>query len=125
MRTFGLVAAMLFGIPLAGCAGSRPVEGLVRLGEVARVNGPKVRPDRVVEDSRCPVDTTCVQAGRLVVQATVFGGGWSKEVDLILGVPVPVADGLLTLIDATPNRLTAARGKRPTARFSFRFQGGL
>jgi hypothetical protein len=61
---------------VAGCASNRPIEGPVRLGQIASVNGPRVRADKVIEDSRCPADTQCVWAGRLIVQATVLGGGW-------------------------------------------------
>lgn len=100
---------------LAGCATARPVEGPVRLGQMAAVNGPRVRADRVIEDSRCPVDVQCVQAGRLVVRVTVFGGGWSRVIDLELGVPVTVADGRLMLVAATAKPY----------RFTFDFQGVL
>jgi hypothetical protein len=123
-----LVLASLVAISLAGCAaggqvGSRPIEGPVRLGEIAAVDGPRVRPDRVIEDSRCPADVQCIQAGRLILRATVLGGSWSKEVDLTLGVPVPVADGMLTLVDATPVPISGETAAS-TARFTFKFQGG-
>jgi hypothetical protein len=81
-----------------------------------------VRPDRVVEDSRCPAGVQCIQAGRLIVRATVLGGGWSKQVDLTLGVPIMVADGMLTLIEATSRQ---QNGKARPYRFTFNFQGGL
>lgn len=131
VRTFWMrvkpLAAMM-AISLAGCAAggpvaSQPIEGPVRLGEIAAVDGPRVRPDRVMEDSRCPADVQCIQAGRLVVRATVLGGSWSKEVDLSLGVPVPVADGTLTLVDATPVPIVGVTAAS-AARFSFKFQGG-
>jgi len=120
--------AALMATSLAGCAASNPVashpvEGPVRLGEIAAVDGPRVRPDRVIEDSRCPADVQCIQAGRLVVRATVLGGGWSKEVDLTLGVPVPVADGTLTLVAATPVPISGETAAS-AARFTFKFQGG-
>lgn len=126
MRVEALAALM--AIALAGCAAggpvaSRPIEGPVRLGEIAAVDGPRVRPNRVIEDSRCPADVQCIQAGRLIVRATVLGGGWSKEIDLTLGVPVPVADGMLTLVDATPVPV-ASETAASAARFSFKFQGG-
>ncbi|MDR6672843.1 hypothetical protein [Xanthomonas sp. 1678] len=123
-----LVLASLVAISLGGCAAggpvaSRPIEGAVRLGEIAAVDGPRVRPDRVIEDSRCPADVQCIQAGRLIVRATVLGGGWSKEIDLTLGVPVPVADGMLTLVDATPVPV-GSETAASAARFTFKFQGG-
>ncbi|WP_429002257.1 hypothetical protein [Xanthomonas sacchari] len=120
--------AALMAMSLAGCAtcgpvASRPIEGPVRLGEIAAVDGPRVRPERVIEDSRCTADVQCIQAGRLVVRATVLGGGWSKEMDLTLGIPVPVADGMLTLVDATPVPI-ASETAASAARFTFKFQGG-
>jgi hypothetical protein len=120
----GLPAALI-GISLASCAAAGPIEGPVRLGDIAAVNGPKVRPDRVIEDSRCPANVQCVWAGRLVVRATVFGGGWSKQCDLTLGVPVAIADGMLTLVEATPKLARASAHRRSAARFTFNFQGGL
>jgi len=120
--------AALMGVSLAGCAAggpvaSRPIEGSVRLGEIAAVDGPRVRPDRVIEDSRCPADVQCIQAGRLIVRATVLGGGWSKQIDLTLGIPVPVADGMLTLVDATPVPIVGVTAAS-AGRFTFKFQGG-
>lgn len=122
-----LVPIVLWAVSLAGCAATSatadaPIEGPVRLGDIAAVDGPKVRPDRVIEDSRCPADVQCIHAGRLIVRATVMGGGWSKQLDLTLGIPVPVADGMLTLINATPVPIAGASAR--AARFSFRFQGG-
>lgn len=60
-----LMLASLAAISLAGCAASKrvaspPIEGPVRLGEIAAVDGPRVRPDRVIEDSRCPADVQCI-----------------------------------------------------------------
>jgi len=110
---------------LAGCSHAEAVEGPVALGQTALVGGPRVRPDHVVEDSRCPVGTRCVWAGRVVVRATVSGGDWSKPVDLVLGVPVDIADGKLTLTAVTPTRTASRSARTPAARFSFAFQGGL
>lgn len=98
----------------------------MRLGQMAAVSGPRVRPDQVIEDSRCPIDVQCVWAGRLIVRATVFGGAWTKQVDLTLGIPVTVADGSLTLVAATPVPITDdGDGKPLPYRFTFAFQGGL
>lgn len=120
--------AALVAISLLGCAAPRPVaappiEGPVRLREIAAVDGPSVRPDQVIEDSRCPADVQCIHAGRLVLRATVIGGGWSKQLDLTLGAPTAVADGMLTLVDATPVPVTGETSGS-AARFTFKFQGG-
>ncbi|OAX86412.1 hypothetical protein A7D16_19395 [Xanthomonas nasturtii] len=104
VRVFAaLVVISITGCATAGPFTSQPIEGPVRLGEVAAVDGPKVRPDQVIEDSRCPADVQCIHAGRLIVGTTVLGGGWSQQTDLTLGVPVPVADGMLTLVRRSPD----------------------
>lgn len=124
-----LSLAVLAVMSLGGCATTPAatghlIEGPVRLGEMAAVDGPRVRPDRVVEDSRCPTDVQCIVEGRLVVRATVLGGGWSRQVDLTLGIPVPIADGMLTLVEATPVPIAPQTADRSAARFTFTFQGG-
>lgn len=120
------VVMACLSVIVAGCTAVRPVEGPVRLGQIAAVNGPRVRPERVIEDSRCPGDVQCVQAGRLIVRVTVLGGGWSKRIDLTQGIPVSVADGRLVLVEATPSRnLGKRRGTPLPYRFTFDFQGGL
>lgn len=73
-----LVLSMLLVASLAACAATgpvtgQPIEGPVRLGEIAAVDGPRVRPDSVIEDSRCPPDVQCIVEGRLIVRATVMG----------------------------------------------------
>ncbi|WP_284734488.1 hypothetical protein [Sphingosinicella terrae] len=113
---------------LSACAAttaSNGIEGPVGLGEIAYVDGPRVRPDRLVEDSRCPIDAQCVWAGRVVLRATVIGGSWSRPVDLILGEPVQVADGMLTLVAVAPERRSEAAVRPEQLRFTFAFQGGL
>lgn len=127
-RVAGIRVAVMACLPVivAGCISVRPVEGPVRLGQIAAVNGPRVRPDHVSEDSRCPKDAQCVWAGRLIVRVTVLGGGWSKRIDLTQGIPVNVADGSLVLVKATPSRKTSVPlDASPSYRFTFAFQGGL
>lgn len=108
----------------AACASGVTIEGPVRLGQTAFVDGPKVRADRIVEDSRCPSDMECVWAGRMILRATVFGGGWSRQVDLELGKAVHMADGTLELVSATPPRQSGGRKRGSGYRFTFRFRGG-
>ena len=120
------ILILLIPAMLTSCVSNRPIEGPVRLGQTAYVSGPKVRPDRIIEDSRCPANVQCVWAGRLIIAATVIGGGWSKQVELTLDVPIDIADGKLTLVKALPARQTDNQQRKQLAyRFTFDFQGGL
>lgn len=128
MRLFAL-----FALPaLAACVTVYPPDkpvapGLVyaRLGQVVTVGGPRVTPLAVLEDSRCPAGVQCVWAGRvrLSVRIGVAQGATVREI--VMGMPLPVADGALTLVDVLPE---PRRDKPPAPedyRFGFRFDGGL
>lgn len=59
----------LVAVASAPAASAHLVEGLVRLGQTADVCGPRVTPLRVVEDSRCPMNSRCVWAGRVALRS--------------------------------------------------------
>ena len=127
MKTFALLSLPLL---LAACAttampaGALP-EGPARIGQTVSVGGPTVRPLAVIEDSRCPVNVTCVWAGRLVVRAVIGTGRGRQRMELTLGTPVPVADGVLTLTHVTPDSFQGKVTRRKDYRFTFEFAGGL
>lgn len=101
--------------------------GGVAIGETAYVDGPRVTPLAVIEDSRCPSDVTCIWGGRVVVRVRVEGGAWRREIELATGTPQPVADGRLSLVSVTPPRGNHDTGRPApeTYRFTFAFKGGL
>ena len=115
---------------LAGCvtytANSSP-DGLVmaRIGQTVSVDGPRVTPLAVLEDSRCPVDVDCAWAGQVRLSVRVQLGSSSQTRELTLGKPVPVADGTLELAQALPTRNSKAAIPPGDYRFAFRFMGGL
>jgi hypothetical protein len=108
----------------ATSASARSHEGAARLGQSAYVDGITVRPERVIEDSRCPANARCIWAGRVVLRATVKGGRWKRTLDLIVGQPIQVADGALTLVTVAPEKYGKPIKSRDY-RFTFKFDGGL
>ena len=114
-------------LSLVGCATVPPAdaEPVAGLGQSANVNGLRVRPLRVVEDSRCPVNAVCVWPGRIIVATEVGGGSWKEIRDLELGKPQQIADGALTLVEAQPQKTAGAEADPRAYRFRFDFQGGL
>jgi len=93
-------ALALLALPLIAAA---PLGGEVALGET-QAFGPdvSVTPDAVIEDSRCPPDVMCIQAGKLVVSGTFRNGETVQAADLELGGTMRVKGGMLTLASATP-----------------------
>ena len=113
----------LLAATLAACATTPPVAAgpTARLGEVATVDGLRVRPLRVIEDSRCPINARCVWAGRIVLRTEVRSGAARTTYDLTLGEPVSHAGGRLALVAAEPGRMAGAGTEPGAYQFTFEF----
>ena len=120
-RAFPLVALALCACVTLPAASAAPT---ATLGAVASVNGLKVRPLKIIEDSRCPINAVCVWAGRVIVRTEVVGGSWREIRDLEFGIAQPIADGRLTLVAVMPAKLAGADVGPRAYRLTFDFQGG-
>ena len=107
-----------------GCAAAGTAR---RRGQTVAVGGPKVTPLAVLEDSRCPAGVQCVWAGRVRISARIDLGSGSETHELTQGMPVPVADGTLELVQVQPAKPGSSAGPLASAdyRFALRFMGGL
>lgn len=116
---------------LSGCAASMlPPEVSssavrARLGQTVYVDGPRVTPLEVLEDSRCPMNARCVWAGQVRLKVRVHLGKRDETAELVSNKPVPVADGSLELVDVQPDRVAGQRLDRSAYRFGLRFRGGI
>ncbi|MDO8624159.1 MAG: hypothetical protein Q7R54_02275 [bacterium] len=77
-----------------------PVETSVALGEKVVVNDVTINVLELLEDSRCPVDVQCIQAGtvRVLVNVNAFDGDYT----LTLGEPQTVEVATITLTAVSP-----------------------
>ena len=128
-RNFALIALLSLSacVTTAGTEASLPDGNNVPLGRSAYVDGPIIRPVKVVEDSRCPMNTRCIWAGTVKIEAIWVRPNGDRTIKLELGKPVPLADGSIEMTDVSPSRM-AGEGRELKAedyRFSFRFMGGL
>lgn len=124
-----LLPLVLAVTALTGCATTQPDrDGItrVRIGETAYVNGPRVTPLAVMEDSRCPMNARCVWAGQVRLTVRIDTGSGYVTREITSNKPVPVADGALELVEVTPNQVAGGEPIRRTDyRFGFKFSGGL
>lgn len=116
-------------LALAGCAtvpSNNDGIARARIGQTVYVDGPKITPLAVLEDSRCPMNARCVWAGQVRLSVKIHLGSGSQVHQIVTGKPFPVADGTLELVEVTPDRVA---GEKPFPeqdyRFGFRFTGGL
>lgn len=113
---------------LAGCVSYHVRgDGIARagLGQTVVVDGPRVTPLEVLEDSRCPMNARCVWAGQVRLRARIHLGARDEERELTSNKPVPVADGTLELVEVQPDRVAGETLDPKNYRFGFRFMGGL
>ncbi|HMC10006.1 MAG TPA: hypothetical protein VKH44_01900, partial [Pirellulaceae bacterium] len=116
MKATAPLAALL----LAACTPISPPNSgpTAAIGEIASVSGLRIRPLRVIEDSRCPTNVRCIWAGRLVVRSEISGGSWHQTRDLELGKPQRIADGTLTLVAVSPEKAATSQIDPATYRFT-------
>lgn len=97
------------------------------LGQTVTVNGPRLTPLEVLEDSRCPMNARCVWAGQLRLRVRIESGT-GGTVELTSGKPITVADGTLELVEVRPDKVAGGNNhgsvKAADYRFGFRFMGG-
>lgn len=114
--TMLLAALCLSACATAPAANAGPTAGL---NQVAAVNGLRIRPIEVVEDSRCPANVQCVWAGRLVVRARMNGDRWTQVRDFEMGVFQAVDRYRVTLINAEPAKSAPGAIDPNSYRFTF------
>jgi hypothetical protein len=119
------IAAAHAGCASAGATSSLPriTEGTARaaLGGHARFGGLDVIPLRVEEDSRCPANVQCIQAGTVRLAVRIDARGARSDSVLTLGTPVPLAGGLLTLATVCPFPVHPGAIARGSYRFTFTY----
>jgi hypothetical protein len=62
----------------------------------------------VVEDSRCPTNSLCLWAGRLVVRTRIDGAGWRETADLTLGEDFGTHGIVIALTSGNPAPVAGA-----------------
>lgn len=114
---------------LAGCAAAPTAETTASparagIGQTVYVDGIRVTPLQVIEDSRCPKGVQCVWTGRVRIGVRIDSAR-AESRELELDKPVHVADGALELVEVLPAPVAGRTVLPEDYRFGFRFAGGL
>jgi hypothetical protein len=101
------------------------VNGLVTLalGQTGQVGNVTITPRAVAEDSRCPSDVQCIQAGTVRVRATVTSGLGTADQVFILGEPVTTEAEAVTLVRVEPAKVSTSQIQESEYRFTFKVEG--
>ncbi len=86
-----------------------PVTGLpkpsaitARIGQEVSALGVRITPLKVLEDSRCPIDVQCIQAGTVRLQANLVSGLGTAQQEFKLGQMVTTETEEVRLADVQP-----------------------
>ena len=127
------VAPILLLAALSACAttASAPAEDwpprttLLKIGQARNVDGPRIEVLRLLEDSRCPMNARCVQAGTVRIHVQFSSGPAARDAELELGRPISIADGSLELVEVRPQLMAGENVDPADYEFALRFMGGL
>jgi len=72
----------------------------LRIGASATINGTTIGVLDLIEDSRCPADVQCIQAGTVRVRASI--DTYDKPFTFTLGKAQVVGDATITLVSVIP-----------------------
>lgn len=119
-------------VPLFALSACAIVPDTPRVGQEAAAQGSAVGigkavwagdvilvPQAVVEDSRCPVDTTCVWEGKLTVTTRITAAHWAQTAKMTLGEPYEVLGRTFVLTTATPDKRSQAAIAPGEYRFTY------
>lgn len=97
------------------------------LGATGTASGVSVTPLSVVEDSRCPQNVQCIQAGRVRVATRIQTKATTTTRTLLLGEPATVGAAQLTLTTVVPARTSTSSIQANQYRFTYKImpQGGI
>lgn len=118
----------LAALTLSGCITYHTQhDGITRaqFGESVVVDGPRITPMELLEDSRCAIGTQCVWAGQVRIRISISRGSTVDMREITLGKPIPVADGQLELVEVMPEKKAGITLYPEDYRFGFKFAGGL
>lgn len=103
---------------------SEPVVLTAALGETVRALGVSLTPKEIEEDSRCPSDVACIQAGTVRVLVETVDGMGTSTARITLGDQSPITTEVVSiwLTKVSPQRVTTNPTEDEAYRFTFRVE---
>jgi hypothetical protein len=116
-----LVSAVGFAAsPMAPGNGTTPTKFVTTgLGKSVRIGTVTITPISVLEDSRCPANVQCIQAGTVRIAARLRMNGKSETATLGFLMPHQLRDRWIHLVAACPNPMHPVTIAPVDYRFTF------
>ncbi len=91
----------------------------IRLNDTVSVLGLTLTPEVLEEDSRCPSDVQCIQAGTVRARVSIGSGMGESSMVLTLGTPITTEAETITLISVEPGKISTTQNEESEYRFTF------
>lgn len=88
--------------PCPSSSGTLSLSLEATIGQKVTGQGVSIVPTEVLEDSRCPIDVVCIQAGTVRIKALLVSGLGEANQEFKLGVPVTTEAETVTLTNVSP-----------------------
>jgi hypothetical protein len=98
---------------------------VARLNQRILTNGVHITPLEVVEDSRCPTDVQCIQAGTVRAKVRLEGPGGTQIETMVLGSPIAFGNKHVTLMNVNPSKSKSTSIVPTDYRFTFSVAYGM
>jgi len=90
-----------------------------RIGQTVEVGGVQIIPREILEDSRCPVDVVCIQAGTVRLKVSL---DTPTDTDEVLTLNKPFDDGEHTIVLVEVSPAPVSKQQRKPSDYSFTFK---
>ena len=107
-----------FKCPQVQATSTASVSATLGLNETFVINGVTIKPWAVTQDSRCPSDVVCIQAGKVIVALNVA----SSTMEIEPGQTKMIDTLSVTLNDVTPYPISTHKTTDQEYKFSFTFK---
>ena len=98
---------------------SAPTTAVLALGERKQIGTIFITPLEIVEESRCPIDAICIQAGTIRIKARIESGSGTGVTEFKIGVPITTEAETITLVEAQPSPKASDPAPHSAYRFTF------
>ena len=91
----------------------------VALNQTVQSQGISITPTRVTQDSRCPTDVQCIQAGTVDVETRIESALGDSTQIMKVGAPLTTESDIITLIKVAPDKNSKTTIQSSDYRFTF------
>jgi hypothetical protein len=96
---------------------------VVGVGETKYVNGVRITLNKIVQDSRCPVDVQCIQAGNVTAQVTLKSDTDTETLTMISGKDPHAFDSFkVSITNVAPSRIAASAPATEAYKLTFKVE---